>query len=52
MKSTKPVIDYYLKNNVLKEIDGSLRIDEIASKIEQILHVYQVDFKQSSYIKG
>ena len=52
MKSTKPVIDYYLKNNVLKEIDGSLKIDEIASKIEQILHVYQVDFKQSSYIKG
>ena len=39
MKSTKPVIDYYLKNNVLKEIDGSLKIDEITSKIEQILQV-------------
>ena len=39
MKSTKPVIDYYQKNNILKEIDGSLEIDEITSKIEEILHV-------------
>ena len=39
METTKPVLDFYSKNPNFYEIDGSLKIDEISSKIEQILSV-------------
>ena len=39
MKTTKPVLDYYSKNVNFKEIDGSSKIDEITSRIDQILNV-------------
>ena len=39
MDTTKPVLDYYSKNSNFYEIDGSVKIDEISSKIEQILTV-------------
>ena len=39
METTKPVLDYYSKNSNFYEIDGSVKIDEISSKIEQILTV-------------
>ena len=39
MKTTKPVIDFYIKNENFNEIDGNLKIDEITSKINDILKV-------------
>ena len=39
METTKPVLDFYSKNSNFYEIDGSVKIDEISSKIEQILSV-------------
>ena len=39
MKSTKPVLDFYSKNSNFHEIDGSLKIDEITNKIDNILNV-------------
>ena len=39
METTKPVLDFYSKNTNFYELDGSQKIDEIASKIEQILSV-------------
>ena len=39
METTKPVLDFYSKNPNFYEIDGSVEIDEISSKIEQILSV-------------
>ena len=39
METTKPVLDFYAKNPNFYEIDGSVNIDEISSKIEQILSV-------------
>ena len=39
MKQTKPVLDFYSSSKNFHEIDGSLKIDEITSKIEQILRV-------------
>ena len=39
MKTTKPVLDFYYKNPNFYEIDGSEKITEISSKIEQILTV-------------
>ena len=39
MKTTKPVIDFYKKNENFNEIDGNLKIDEITSKINEILKV-------------
>ena len=39
METTKPVLDYYSKKPNFYEIDGDLKIDEISSKIEQILSV-------------
>ena len=39
METTKPVLDFYSKNPNFYEIDGSVKIDEISSKIEQILSV-------------
>ena len=39
METTKPVLDFYSKKTNFHEIDGSEKIDEISSKIEQILLV-------------
>ena len=39
METTKPVLDFYSKNTNFHEIDGSEKIGEISSKIEQILTV-------------
>ena len=39
MKETKPVLDFYSSRKKFHEIDGTLKIDEITRKIEQILTV-------------
>ena len=39
MNQTKPVLDFYSSRKIFHEIDGSLKIDEISRKIEQILTV-------------
>ena len=39
MEKTKPVLDFYKKKDGFHEIDGSLKIDEITSKISTILNV-------------
>tara|TARA_B100001057_G_C22657599_1_gene874605 strand:- start:32 stop:595 length:564 start_codon:yes stop_codon:yes gene_type:complete len=39
METTRPVLDFYSKNSNFYEIDGSLEIDEITSKIEGFLNV-------------
>ena len=39
MKITKPVLDYYLKNQNFHEVDGSMNKEKIAQKIEEILKV-------------
>ncbi len=39
MKTTKPVLDFYSKNPNFYEIDGSEKIEEISSKINEILTV-------------
>ena len=39
METTRPVLDFYSKNSNFHEIDGSLKIDEITSKIDKILNV-------------
>jgi adenylate kinase len=39
MQVTKPVLDYYSKNENFYEVDGSMEIDDISQKIEQILKV-------------
>ena len=39
METTKPVLDFYIKNENFYEIDGGQKVDEISSKIEQILTV-------------
>ena len=39
IKTTRPVLDYYSKNLNFHEIDGSMEIDEITSKIEAFLNV-------------
>ncbi len=39
MENTKPVLDYYSSNSNFVEIDGSLKIEEISSKIEDIIKV-------------
>ena len=38
MKTTKPVLDFYSKNPNFKEIDGSLEINEITSKIDTFIN--------------
>ena len=52
MEITKPVLDYYSKNPNFHEVDGSLKIDEISSKIEEIVSEWDIDFELTSYIKG
>jgi adenylate kinase len=39
METTKPVLDFYSKKSNFAEIDGSLEIDQISSKINKILEV-------------
>ena len=39
IETTRPVLDYYSKNSNFHEIDGTMRIDEITSKIEAFLNV-------------
>ena len=39
MKNTKPVLDYYSKNQNFHEVDGSMEIINISQKIEEILNV-------------
>ena len=39
METTKPVLDFYSKNSNFHEIDGTLEIDEITSKIDVFLRV-------------
>merc|ERR1711966_61594 len=39
METTKPVLDFYSQNSNFYEIDGTLEINEITSKIDDILGV-------------
>ena len=39
MDITKPVLDYYSSNPNFMEIDGSLKIDQISSKIDEFVRV-------------
>ena len=39
IETTKPVLDYYSKNSNFHEIDGTMEINEITSKIEAFLNV-------------
>ena len=39
MVNTKPVLDYYSKNQNFHEVDGSMEINDISQKIEEILRV-------------
>ena len=39
IETTKPVLDYYSKNSNFHEIDGTMDIDKITSKIEAFLNV-------------
>ena len=39
METTKPVLDFYSKNPIFHEIDGSMKIEEITSKIDTFLNV-------------
>ena len=39
METTKPVLDFYSKNSNFYEIDGTLEIDEITTKIDGFLNV-------------
>ena len=39
METTRPVLDFYSKNSKFYEIDGTLEIDQITSKINDILGV-------------
>jgi len=39
MEVTKPVLDYYSKNKNFHEVDGSMEIQDISQKIEEILRL-------------
>ena len=39
IETTRPVLNYYSKNSNFHEIDGSMEIDQITSKIETFLNV-------------
>ena len=39
MKTTKPVLDFYSKNENFTEIDGAAEIDQITNKINDVLNV-------------
>ena len=52
MKITKPVLDYYSKNPNFHEVDGSMEINDISRKIDEIVSEWDIDIESSSYIKG
>jgi adenylate kinase len=37
MDVTKPMLDYYSSNSNFKEVDGSLKINQISRKIEDFI---------------
>jgi adenylate kinase len=39
MNSTKPVLDFYSKNENFTEIDGAAEIEQITNKINDVLKV-------------
>ena len=39
IKTTKPVLDFFSKNKNFHEIDGTMKIEEITGKIDQILNL-------------
>ena len=39
IETTRPVLDYYSKNSNFHEIDGTMEIDQITTKIEAFLNV-------------
>ena len=39
MKTTRPVLDFYSKNSKFHELDGTLEINEITSKIDTFINV-------------
>ena len=39
MRETKPILDFYSSKKEFHEIDGSLKIDQITSKINDIINV-------------
>jgi len=39
METTKPVLEFYLKNSNFHEIDGSLEIEQITNKIDTFINV-------------
>ena len=39
IETTRPVLDYYSRNSNFHEIDGTMEIDEITSKIQTFLNV-------------
>ena len=39
METTKPVLDFYSKNQYFHEIDGTQKIEEITSKIDTFINV-------------
>ncbi len=45
MQVTKPVLDYYSKNQNFHEVDGSMKIDEISSKIDQFVKEWALTLK-------
>jgi len=52
MEITKPVLDYYSKNENFHEVDGSMKINDISQKIEEIISEWDIDIESTSYIKG
>ena len=52
MEITKPVLDYYSKNQNFHEIDGTMEINDISQKIEEIVSEWDIDIELTSYIKG
>ena len=39
--STKPLLEYYSKSGLLKNIDGENKIEEIATKIASFINLIQ-----------
>ena len=52
MEITKPVLDYYSKNQNFHEVDGSMEISDISQKIEEIVSEWDIDIESTYYIKG
>ena len=50
MEITKPILDYYSTNPNFYELDGSMEIEDISQKIEEIVSEWDIDFKPCSYI--